>query len=118
MPNWLANYFYVLDLDVSKHNFFTVNSETTLQLFSKLYIINPNVPKDAAINYEKLYNKQRYGVIFKPYKPSLVRPGNWYRSIDMDSVVIVNKKGIRGIKLLLDASEIIADYKDRSSDDF
>jgi len=118
MPDWLAKYFYVLDINIENNDFFKVNSEVTLKMFSKLYIRNPNLPKDAAIDYQRLYDKQRYGVVFKPYKRTLAEPGSWYRSIDMDSVVIVNKKAIRSIKLLLDASEIIADYKDRSSDDF
>lgn len=113
MPQWLASKFYVLTVDHS--NIITIPNKKTKLAFEKHYIINPDTPKDKAINFDKLYKEGKDGVAFRPYNKSW---GNhdWYTSIDMDSIVIINNKAIKSVKLLLDASEIIADFKDRSSD--
>lgn len=113
MPHWLATNFYVIT--VNSLDIISINSKQAKIAFEKQYVTRPQAPKDMAINYEKLYNDGKGGVSFRPYNRSW---GNmdWYNSIDMDSAVIVNKKAIKSVKLLLDASEIISDFKDRSED--
>ncbi len=113
MPQWLATKFYVLT--VNPGDIITVGNKKAKLAFEQQYIINREVVKDKAINYEKLYKEGKGGVAFRPYNKAWSNH-DWYTSIDMDSIVIVNNKAIKSVKLLLDASEIIADFKDRSSD--
>lgn len=115
MPHWLATKFYVIE--VNSLDMISVNNKKAKQIFEKQYVTRPDAPKDTAINFQKLYDDGKAGVVFRPYNKSW---GNmdWYNSIDMDSAVIVNSQKIRSVKLLLDASEIIADFKDRQDDGF
>jgi len=112
MPHWLASKFYVVT--VNSLDIISVNSKQSKQEFEKQYIRNIDSPKDMAINFEKIHSDGKGGVAFRPYNKAW---GNhdWYNSIDIDSIVIVNNKSIKSIKLLLDASELIADYKDRNN---
>jgi hypothetical protein len=118
MPHWLATKFYVLT--VNNMDIVSVNDPKSMVAFTKKYVARPGAPKDAAIDFQKLYDEGKGGVAFRPYNKAWAKMGNdaffWYRSIDVDSIVIVNNKTIRSVKLLLDASEIIADYKERNSD--
>ena len=114
MPHWLATKFYVIDVNLV--DMISINNKQAKLDFEKQYITNIKAPKDMAINFEKLYANGKTGVSFRPFNRSWSNGLDWYSTIDVDSVVIVNNKKIRSVKLLLDASEIIADYKDRSND--
>lgn len=114
MPEWLSSKFYVLNIDYSK--IIRINSKESLEQFSNKWILNPETPKDKAIKYDELYKSGYHGVDFKPYNRSWAKYGEiteWYRSVDMDSIVIINKAAIKNTKLLLDATELIRDYSSR-----
>jgi hypothetical protein len=95
MPHWLASRFYMVQLDTSKVLQVT---PTNYKEFAEKYIIDPNKPKDRAINYKKLYDDGIGAISFKPYKHVHDLDHMWYDSIDMDSVVIVNNKIIKSVK--------------------
>jgi hypothetical protein len=113
MPEWLRPYFYVLDVDTT--NIVNVNSKASKILFGNAYVTKPMHPKDIAIDFNKMLERGKTGVSFRPYNKSWRDMKNytdgWYDSIDVDSIVIVDKSAIRSIKLLLDASEILQDAK-------
>jgi hypothetical protein len=114
-PQWLATHFYVITVDTA--SMVSVNNKKATLDFEKQYITRPTAEKDLSINYQKLYDEGKCGVAFRPYNEAWNK-NTWYDSIDMDSAVIANSQKIRSVKFLLDASEIIADFKDRQDDGF
>lgn len=118
MPQWLATKFYVLT--VNNLDMVAVNDPKSVVKFTNTYITRPGAPKDVAIDFQKLYDEGKGGVVFRPYNKAWSEMDaeryHWYRGIDVESIVIVNNKAIRSVKLLLDASDIIADYRERGND--
>lgn len=111
MPQWMSNYIYVLDIDISKVLNITNKNikefETNFILPNKL-----NEPKDKSIDFKKVKEKGYSGISFRPFNMQLSK-NRWYHSVDVDSMVLVDKRAIRSVKLLLDASEILQDFSDR-----
>jgi FMN phosphatase YigB (HAD superfamily) len=108
MPDWLAPCTYAIVLDESK--MIKVNSQASINLFSKSYILNPIAPKDMAIDWNKLYASDKDVVEFNPYLGHIGgAKAAWYDTIDMSSGAIVNKRCIRKIVKLYDGTD---DFRD------
>jgi hypothetical protein len=109
MPDWLAPHTYALEFTSTP---LIINGKNVLRMFEQKYVIDPQRPKDMAINWDKLYKHGVEAVEFNPYNRGL--SGNfssmsWYGSIDMSSGVVVNKKIIGKIVKLYDGTD---DFRD------
>ena len=108
-PDWLAPITYAVILDET--NILKVNSKSSINLFNKKYVINPEAPKDTAINWNRLYEDGRDILEFNPYLGHIGMSigAHWYDSIDMTSGAIINKRCIKKIIKLYDGTD---DFKD------
>jgi len=90
----------------------TIKTPKLVQMFERKYIIDPERPKDSAINWKLLYENGVGAIEFNPYdkgfRPSKSSLG-WYSSIDMASGAIVNKSIIKNVVKLYDGTD---DFKD------
>ena len=108
MPDWFAPCTYVLEFN---DNPVVVDSPETIKQFSSKYVLNPEAPKDLAINWSKLYKDGIKAVEFSNYNRGNARMGgaDWYRSVDMNSGAVVNKSIVKRVTLLYDGTE---EFKD------
>jgi len=108
MREWLAPHTYAIILD--EKSIKRVNSDETIQLFSRKFITNRMAQKDMAIDWQKLYSYNFDAVEFNPYLGHIGGMNEaWYDTIDMDSGAIVNKRCIKKIIKLYDGTD---DFKD------
>lgn len=106
MPDWLAPCTYAIEFS---RNPLIINSEPILQMFSKKYIKNMDMVKDAAINWEKAYHANIGAIEFNPYNREWADSFPWYGSIDMASGAIVMKSIIKNVVKLYDGTD---DFRD------
>jgi FMN phosphatase YigB (HAD superfamily) len=107
MPHWLAPCTYAV---VLKGNILNISDEKTIKIFQRKYVIEPDRPKDSAINWTSLYEDGLDAVEFNPYLGHIGGMASmWYDTIDMSSGAIVNKRCIRKIVKLYDGTD---DFRD------
>lgn len=125
MPQWLAPVTYAVEFN-SNPRYIDCSTIPNIASFQEMYIPENKIhhPKDAAIDWRKIYDIGVEAVEFYPYLGHIsgevvtfgpprnrkrVTIGGWYDSIDMDSGAIVNKKCIKKIIKLYDGTD---DFKD------
>lgn len=104
MPEWLAPCTYAIVLDKP----LVLSDRPNTISFEKKYVIDPNRPKDIAIDWKKLYKDGIGAIEFSPYDRNFsdnLFIHSWYNSIDMSSGAIVNKKCIKKIVKLYDGTD-------------
>lgn len=104
MPHWIAPVTHAVILN--EGSIMKISDQPSIEKFENNYIKDKRAPKDEAIKWKELYAKGVGAVEFNPYLGGSL---GWYRTIDIPSGAIVNKRCVTKTILLFDGTTMFND---------